>query len=438
MTNSSSPTAVILVALLDWQERMIDFCHQQDLRVILLQPAKEEPYYWSDRVERIVITDLTDEPNVLRHIKQLAQTYHITAICTLHEYFVPLTAQLCATFQLPGLTPQAAQNCRHKKLTRQVLAQHQLASPQHVVIKDVTEIETALKKIPLPVIVKPSNDSGSALVQLCHAAAEVTTAVKAILSQKKNRLGIPLDPTALIETYIIGPEYSVEACTIAGQTRILTVTEKTIYSEEKPFEVRHVVPATLSAEQKQVIAELVTNALAALGVDNSVTHTEVRLTSDGPFIIEVNARPGGDMIAELVAAAKGHDLYELALHISLGGRMDNIPHSPIQTKTATTQYIYAEKSGVVFLNRMPQPLPPGIQTMNLYYRSGYLVRETTSNFGRMGYVIAHDTETQSSPQVAQQAIDGLAIHIKTDWSTVTKARLIDLIYQIRTRFTGGE
>jgi len=437
MSKSILPSAVILVALLEWQERMIDFCQAQNLRIILLQPSKEEPYYWSDRVEQIVITDLTDEPNVLHHVKQLAQTYHIVAICTLYEYFVPLVAQLCATFHLPGLNPQGAQNCRHKKLTRQVLAQHRLASPQHAVIKEIAEIATALKQIPLPVIVKPSSDSGSAMVELCHAAAEVTIAVQAILSQKKNRLGIPLDPTALIEAYIIGPEYSVEACTIAGQTRILTITEKTIYSEAKPFEVRHVVPAKLPTEQEQAIAELVTSVLTALSVDYSVTHTEVRLTPQGPFIIEVNARPGGDMIAELVGAVKGHDLYELALHISLGGRMDNLPQSQLQTKTATTQYIYAEQSGVVFLNRPPKPLPSGVQTLSLYYRSGYLVRETTSNFGRLGYVIAHDTETHASPQVAQQAIDSLELHVKTDWPTVTKARLIDMIYQIRTRLTGG-
>lgn len=437
MSKPSLSSAVILVALLDWQARMIDFCQAQNLRIILLQPSKEEPYYWSDRVEQIVITDLTDEQNVLHHVKQIAQTYKIAAICTLYEYFVPLVAQLCATFHLPGLNPQGAQNCRHKKLTRQVLAQHQLASPPYAVIKEPSDVAAALKYISLPVIVKPSNDSGSAMVQLCHAAAEVTTAVQAILSQKKNRLGIPLDPTALVEAYIIGPEYSVEACTIAGQTRILAITEKTIYSEANPFEVRHVVPAKLPAEQEQAIAELVTNALTALSVDNSVTHTEVRLTVNGPFIIEVNARPGGDMISELVGAVKGHDLYELALHISVGGRMDNLPQSPIQSKTATTQYIYAEKSGVVFLNRIPQPLPPGVQTMNLYYRSGYLVRETTSNFGRMGYVIAHDTATQPSPQVAQQAIDNLAVHIKTDWLTVTQARLLDLIYQIRTRLAGG-
>ncbi len=42
------------------------------------------------------------------------------------------------------------------------------------------------------------------------------------------------------------------------------------------------------------------------------------MTSDGPKVIEVNARPGGDRITDLVEYVTGIDLRRIALRINLG------------------------------------------------------------------------------------------------------------------------
>ncbi len=432
MSFAPTQSAVILVGLLSWQQSVIDYIHRQwGCRAVALQPDAGEAYYEVPQCDQVLRQNLLDEEATRCALEKLAETMPVTAVCTLNEYFVPLTARLAAHFNLKGLDPEAALNCRHKRRTREVLARHQLASPRFVVVRSLPEARAALTEIPLPVVVKPSNDSGSAMVKRCETEAAVMTAVQDILTHKTNALGLPMEPDVLIETYLTGPEFSVEACTIDGQTRIFAITAKSIYSATKAFETKHTVPAPLAAAQETAVCHLVTQTLAALGVDNSVTHTEVMLTAEGPFIIEVNARPGGDQISSLVRLAKGFDLYEVAVHISLGGTLADLPSHPPQTETATIQFLYAETGGVVFRKRAPEPLPEGVHALFPYYRTGNLVQETTTNYNRLGYVITLDTPTHSSADLSQKILDVLDLHIRTDWFTVMQWRLIGLFHTFK-------
>ena len=69
-------------------------------------------------------------------------------------------------------------------------------------------------------------------------------------------------------------------------------------------------------------------ALRALGVRSGITHTEFKLTADGPRLIEVNGRLGGFQ-HELQQRAAGQDLLELALAVACG-----LPVSPVAVGTA--------------------------------------------------------------------------------------------------------
>ncbi|MCC6606145.1 MAG: ATP-grasp domain-containing protein [Anaerolineae bacterium] len=432
MSHEPKQSAVILVGLLSWQQSVITYIHRQwGCQAIALQPNSDEDYYVTLECDQVLRQNLLDEVAVCGTLEKLAETVSIAAVCTLNEYFVPLAAKLAAHFNLPGLALDAALNCRHKRRTREILARHHLASPRFVVVHSRAEVQEALLTVPLPVVVKPSNDSGSALVKRCETEMEVMTAVQAVLNHKTNALGLPMEPDVLIETYLSGPEVSVEACTIGGDTHILTITAKSIYSATKAFETKHTVPANLVPEQEAAVYRLITQTLAALGVDNGVTHTEVMLTEDGPYIVEVNARPGGDQISTLVRLARGYDLYEVAVHISMGGDLANLPSYLPLSKTATIQFFYAEEAGVVFRKRVPEVLPEGVYAFFPYYRTGNLVQETTSNYNRLGYVITLDTPLHNSAELAQKTLDLLELHVRTDWLTVMQWRLIGLFHYFR-------
>lgn len=103
----------------------------------------------------------------------------------------------------------------------------------------------------------------------------------------------------------------------------IAVTGKLPLAE--PFrETGHFIPSTLSAAEESEVLALAAAATTALGITDGVTHTEVKLTCDGPRVIEVNVRMGGH-VGDVLMSARGYDLTRAALQVAAGQRPDPVP-----------------------------------------------------------------------------------------------------------------
>lgn len=66
------------------------------------------------------------------------------------------------------------------------------------------------------------------------------------------------------------------------------------------------------------IKTAISKGLTAIGVDNSTCHTEIKIVDDKIFLIEFNARPGGDHIAwPLTELSTGYNIIKGAISIAL-------------------------------------------------------------------------------------------------------------------------
>jgi biotin carboxylase len=109
---------------------------------------------------------------------------------------------------------------------------------------------------------------------------------------------------------------SVETVAAAGRTTHVAVTGR--FPLAPPLrETGFFIPSTLDGEQTAVMLELADRALAALGVRTGCAHTEIKLTADGPRIIEVNGRMGGG-VPDMLRLATGTDMMALAMRAALG------------------------------------------------------------------------------------------------------------------------
>ncbi|MCL2784558.1 MAG: ATP-grasp domain-containing protein, partial [Propionibacteriaceae bacterium] len=77
-------------------------------------------------------------------------------------------------------------------------------------------------------------------------------------------------------------------------------------------------PCPLEPEGQQSVLEVATVAVNALMLENCGTHTEVKLTSHGPVLIESAARLGGSAITEVIERVYGVDLVGLVTQVLLG------------------------------------------------------------------------------------------------------------------------
>jgi hypothetical protein len=108
----------------------------------------------------------------------------------------------------------------------------------------------------------------------------------------------------------------VEVTTFQGQHQVVAVVGRLPVAE--PFRERGAVfPAQLEPDMEQRVCELATAGLTALGVGGGVTHTEIKLTSEGPRIIEVNGRLGGH-VSDVITRTGGPSLVKADLSLAVG------------------------------------------------------------------------------------------------------------------------
>ncbi|ADI26183.1 ATP-grasp domain-containing protein [Geobacillus sp. C56-T3] len=401
-------SAVILVAPRDNE---IELAKAKGFKTILFRKSIDFEKAFS--VDIPIEVDLNNELLVVEKSIELAKQYDIQAVFTMNEYRIPLCARISEAIGLQkGLSLQAALNCRNKKLTRKILYDSKVDQVKFCLVKSSDESLEVLKHFAFPVIVKPSNESGSRFVKKCNSESEVVQAINEIKNKGTNSIGQPIDPEILIEEYLEGPEFSVESVTINGETTIIAVTEKKVTPPPYSIEIGHTVPYTLSTEDYQRVYQLISKSLEVLGVQNAVTHIEVKKTSSGWHIVEVNARPGGDHIPKLVRIVTGYDLAELALHIALGGTLKDAPKHPVQAPSAAIRFLVADQPGTVLINdTIFAKGHCNLVDAKLNVQPGEIVPQTTSNYNRLGYIIAQGSSDTHASEISEEILKFLELRI---------------------------
>ncbi|MGW0844278.1 ATP-grasp domain-containing protein [Streptomyces sp. NPDC002787] len=305
-----------------------------------------EPSSWArPYVHREVTVDLADPEALAVAVKQLNEETTLGGICTYMEHYVVAAAQLAERFGLPGTSPASVAACRDKARTRRVFAEHDVASAVSHLVADEDAAVDAARSLGYPVVVKPRGMGGSAGVVRADTDAEVREAFRR--ASRETVLG--LDAFAvrgvLVEEYLAGPEISAETVVLGhDDVRIVAITRKRLGAEPRFQEVGHLVDAADPLLGDATVAQTVIDAVQALGIERGVLHIELRLTARGPVLIEVNARPGGDLIPHLVRLATGIDLAQAAAALATSAVPDL---APTHRRAAAVQFLYPPATGVV-------------------------------------------------------------------------------------------
>lgn len=187
-----------------------------------------------------------------------------------------------------------------------------------------------------PVIVKPRNGAGSRDVSLLRDAGDVASL---------ESLPRSFWCDAMVETFQVGTECSVEALSEEGQHRILAITEK-ILRPGSFVESGHIIPLRASEDQLVSMAEHVRRTLDTLGLMDGPSHTEVIVGEDSITTVETHVRMGGDQIPALVELATGIDFRELVAKQDTGEHvLGAVPDRPPAEQTAAIRFIETPSGG---------------------------------------------------------------------------------------------
>ncbi|MFF0879794.1 ATP-grasp domain-containing protein [Micromonospora aurantiaca (nom. illeg.)] len=263
-------------------------------------------------------------------------------VLTFSEYQIVQAAAIAERCSLPFHDVRTGATLTDKLRQRQVMAEAGVQTTRSVVVRDSVEARAAALEVGLPAVVKPRYGAGSVDTCRVDSADQCMQVVTEFLANSTNRGGREFvveellvgDPTAAGERW--GDYVSVESVVHDGHIQNVCVTGKLPLAE--PFrESGTVLPATISDELAQAVIETEQAALRALGVRHGVTHTEVKLTPNGPRVIEVNGRVGAGVM-DLLQRYAGYDLVRVAITLALG-RPVRVP--PIRLRQVAFEYLIA-------------------------------------------------------------------------------------------------
>ncbi|MEV0712421.1 ATP-grasp domain-containing protein [Nocardia aurea] len=357
----------------------------------------------------ILTAETNDEQAVVATVRRLHQVFEFDGVLSSCDYYLPTVAAIAADLGLPGPSRDAMRAACDKATTRRICSAAGVPGPAFAVVAAWDEIAAAARRIGYPVVVKPVDLCGGMFVRRVDNVDRLRDAVAAIAGFPVNARGQLRTPDILVEECLDGPEYSVETVTHGGRTTIVGITDKRVVGSDCFIEAGHMFPAATEPEQSEAIGAAAAAAVTALGLDDTVAHTEVKLTARGPRLIEVNPRPAGNRITELVRRVTGIDLP--AVHADLAAGIEPVLE-PVDTGigSAAIAFLIPERAGQL-------ESVDGARQWSLDHRivdhhlaaAGKTVRTADNNNEYLGHVMVVDEKFGAASELAQRSISELQV-----------------------------
>ncbi len=351
----------------------------------------------ADRFEPI---DLKDVSSIVSFAQSLKRDGGLDGIFTAATDFSVPVAAAAEACGLPGHSLQAAINASDKLAMRACFAGAGLPSPRCVGVDagTVVVVDRLLDDagITFPVVVKPVDNMGArGCMRIDHPASLSAACVDAISYSRSGR--------AIIEQYMDGPEFSLEALVFDGEFHLTGFADRHIHFPPYFVEMGHTIPAGCSGEQYDRIVSVFRAGAEALGLTHGAAKGDIKLTGQGPMIGEIAARlSGGYMSGWTFPYSTGIDLTGAALSLAVGERPASLEPG-ISRTCAERAWIsipgaVAEVTGLEQAGKMP-----GVRDVFPRARAGDIVSFPRNNVEKCGNCLAVSEDPSEACRYAEEA-----------------------------------
>ncbi|WP_175990562.1 ATP-grasp domain-containing protein [Bacillus sp. Marseille-Q1617] len=351
-------------------------------------------------VDEMVEVDLKQEEALRKEITSLQQAgKKIACIISFFDAHVSLSARLSNEFCGTDITLQPIADCMDKTELRMKLTGKEY-SPDFIKMEPPFSTDKA-RTIPYPFILKSPVSNGSKDVLLIHDEEELAWGIKKLNRKKPS--------TILVEEYLDGPQYLIEAVVKEGKPVIAVVVKQEI-NYQKRFIVTgySVSPENHQPELVKKVEEIIND----LGFINGSCHLEMRLVKDQWKLIEINPRISGGAMNKMIEEAYGLSIVEETLRVYLS-KPNTI--KPKWKKHIYTCYMTVNKVGKLLKvsgqNKAEEH--EGIIEVYIKSKKGKILRPPTSMGHRYGYVMAYGESVQESEERAKNAAKEIRFYLES-------------------------
>ena len=376
---------------------------EMGLRVVAVDMNPDAVGFKEDGVVKEVISTI-DIPAVVK----AAEKHKVDGVMTLaSDMPMRSVAAVSKELGLVGIDDDTALKATNKAEMRKALFECGVPIPQFFKVSNIEEYMAAVEKLDGIFIVKPADNSGSRGIYKVEDVTDRETVKNAYYySREYSRNG-----DVVVEEFMSGPEVSVETLTVDGTCHIIQITDKLTLGAPHFVEMGHSQPTKLDNETADKISEITKAANRAVGITSGPSHTEIIVTEEGPKIVELGARLGGDCITtHLVPLSTGIDMVECCIRIALGEKPD------IERKWNRGSAIryFNQRSGVVKSIKGIEEAKniDGVKQISIVHGVGEKVSEITESGSRIGFVIAGKNTAEEAISVCKEALSSIEVNIE--------------------------
>jgi biotin carboxylase len=332
-------------------------------------------------------------------------------VVTTCDHHIATVAEIAAVLGLAGAPANAAHLALDKGRVRVALERAGVPNPMFSVAATTEDAHVGARRIGFPLIAKPLDLHSGTLVRRIDDPDSLSTWLSHVTAIEHNTLGQRRTPGVLLEAMMSGPEVSVETATFDGRTTVIGITDKSVTAAPAFVESGHQFPAPLDASDARAASQLACDALAAIGWTHGIAHTEVMLTGDGPRIVEINPRQGGNHIFELIRMVTGRSTLDALIDLALGQSPMPPEPQPDRPLSAAIQFVLAPHDGKLQAVRGTEQLEANtrVTRWSLPTELPRTVHHPRDNEDYLGHVIALDPHGLEAREQVEQAVAGLRL-----------------------------
>jgi len=336
----------------------------------------------------------------------------IHAVIAVGDRPTSTAARVAQALGLPGHPPQAADICRDKYRSREILRQAGLKVPSYERFLAEEDPRRLASGVAYPCVVKPVALSGSRGVIRADTPAEFVAAFERVqrllASGEIKALREGTSEFIQVEKYIEGVEVAVEALVEHGRLHVLAIFDKPDPLSGPYFEETiYVTPSRLADGVQEAVMRALDAAVRSLGLHHGPVHAEFRVNAQGVYVLEVAARCIGGLCAralrfKIPLLKQDMSLEEVLIRLALGNDVRRVVR---EDRASGVMMIPIPKAGFYEATRGVQfaMAVPGIVDIEITAKPQQKLVPLPEGSSYLGFIFARDDTPELVERVLREA-----------------------------------
>lgn len=318
----------------------INIARKKGAYVIVISPKGKYPGI--ELADKFYAFDTRDKEQILNIAKQ----EKIDAVTTDQtDVSVPTVAYIAKKLGLKGIGYEKALEFTDKYKMRCAANKLGINVPQFALAKNLDEAKECIKKMSLPVIIKPTDSSGS------RGVFRIDTITELNIHFSEN-IQYSYSNSVIIEEFIVGKEYLADGFAMEGNYINLDLGIKSYFDKKGMYISKMCMFSSaglIEKKEEQMVLDVNQKLIQGLGLEFGITHGEYIYDpkKEKVYLVEIAARGGGVYLSsDLTPTASGVATNEMLLDYLLDEKTVDLSQINLQKKVAAWR-CFALREGIV-------------------------------------------------------------------------------------------